>query len=205
MVARRSPKPKVGVQILLPMPRGSGEDGESHRTVNPALNRLIGSNPIYPTNSCVKYSMIKPITSSEYKLFADDPVRPHIKPEFRTSEGRHVFVLYEDQYAEQAPVMEEGPRAVICVAFTDEVPTCEDDLNTVGDKVAVFYTVWSYSKGAGREIVIDTAKHLKQKYPSLERFVTLSPLTEMAERFHLRNGAKFLARYDDCQNFEYNV
>ncbi len=36
MVARRSPKPKVGVQILLPMPRASGEDGESHRTVNPA-------------------------------------------------------------------------------------------------------------------------------------------------------------------------
>ena len=63
-VARRSPKPKVRVQILVPMPtpsecssagrilrlgrsgrwfesnhadhRASGEDGESHRTVNPA-------------------------------------------------------------------------------------------------------------------------------------------------------------------------
>ena len=61
-VARRSPKPKVRVQILIPMPTAcssagrilrlgrsgrwfesnhadhwaSGEDGESHRTVNPA-------------------------------------------------------------------------------------------------------------------------------------------------------------------------
>jgi len=149
--------------------------------------------------------MIRPIIPNEYKLFKDDPVRPHIPLEARMGEGKHVFVLHEDQYAVEAPVLEEGPRAVICVAFTDQVPTCENDLNTVGDKVAVFYTVWSYSKGAGREIVMDTAKHLKKEFPSLERFVTLSPLTKMAERFHLRNGATFLAQYDDCQNFEYNV
>jgi hypothetical protein len=33
--------------------------------------------------------------------------------------------------------------------------------------------------------------------------VTLSPLTEMAERFHIRNGAVFLRKGTLCQNFEY--
>jgi len=40
---------------------------------------------------------------------------------------------------------------------------------------------------------------------SLRRIVTLSPLTEMAERFHLSNGARFLRKGDSCQNFEYEL
>ena len=54
-VARRSPKPKVRVQILIPMPRASGEDGESHRTVNPALNRLVSSNLTSPTKKTYQF------------------------------------------------------------------------------------------------------------------------------------------------------
>jgi len=68
--------------------------------------------------------------------------------------------------------------------------------------VAVFYTVWSYDKGAGRQIVNEVFDLLKQETPC-ERFVTLSPLTEMARKFHISNGAKFLAKHLDCQNFEY--
>ena len=71
-------------------------------------------------------------------------------------------------------------------------------------KIAVFYTVWSYSKGAGREIVNTVAKQLHDSERAT-RFVTLSPLTEMAERFHIRNGAKLLEKHDSCQNFEYNL
>ena len=37
----------------------------------------------------------------------------------------------------------------------------------------------------------------------IKRFVTLSPLTEMAEKFHLRNGAELIYKGKTCQNFEY--
>ena len=146
-------------------------------------------------------------------IIKDDPVRPHLDADFRTSSHRQVYALYEDKYAEQH-FPDNDIKAVICVAYTNEVPKDEHELDLYSQQacqdgqrgnIAVFYTVWSYSKGAGREIVMDTAKHLKKEFPSLERFVTLSPLTKMAERFHLRNGATFLAQYDDCQNFEYNV
>ena len=85
----------------------------------------------------------------------------------------------------------------------NEVPTCEQDMKWVGINTAVFYTVWSYQKGAGREIVNGVAEKIKSQRSWIKRFVTLSPLTEMAERFHLKNGAKFLAKHEDCQNFEY--
>ena len=35
--------------------------------------------------------------------------------------------------------------------------------------------------------------------------ILLSPLTEMARRFHIRNGAKFIGKSDTCQNFEYDL
>lgn len=131
----------------------------------------------------------------ENEVFLDDPVRPHINADFRTSNGREVYVLETNDKID----------AVICVAYTEEVPTNESDLQFVGDNCAVFYTVWSYSRGAGREIVNQAASHIKQTRPEIDRYVTLSPLTDMAKRFHLRNGAKFIARHVDCQNFEYFV
>lgn len=126
-------------------------------------------------------------------IVTDDPVRPHISAAWRTRPGREVYGLYN----------EEKLRAVICVAYTDEVPTCERDLGWPGTDVAVFYTVWSYDKGAGREIVNTVAEHIKTTNPYIKRYVTLSPLTEMARNFHLRNGAKFISKHTDCQNFEY--
>jgi hypothetical protein len=42
-----------------------------------------------------------------------------------------------------------------------------------------------------------------QEHKGCTRYVTLSPLTAMAERFHLKNGAVLVNRGDTCQNFEY--
>jgi len=131
-------------------------------------------------------------------VIKDDPVRPHISSEWRTLPGREVYGLYANENWTDL-------RAVICVAYTDEVPTCERDLELTGTSVANFYNVWSYDKGAGREIVFEVAKQIKDTSPNIKRFVTLSPLTEMAKNFHLRNGAKFLNRHMDCQNFEYEL
>ena len=73
----------------------------------------------------------------------------------------------------------------------------------IGVSTAVFYTVWSYKPGAGREIVNGVAELIKKQRPYVKRFVTLSPLTEMARKFHIKNGAKLIAKHHDCQNFEY--
>lgn len=139
--------------------------------------------------------IIRPLNfETESHLLKDDPVRPHLDHMWRVADNRMVYVLDSG---------EEKPDAVICTAITDEVPEEEHDLLLPGNKVAVFYTVWSYRKGAGTEIVNDTAQHMKETKPALERYVTLSPLTEMARKFHIKNGAKFIHKGATCQNFEY--
>ena len=145
-------------------------------------------------------------------IIKDDPVRPHLDANFRTSSHREVYALYEDKYAEQH-FPDNDIKAVICVAYTNEVPKDEYELDLYSQQacqdgqrgnIAVFYTVWSYSKGAGREIVNTVAKQLHDEKRA-ERFITLSPLTDMAERFHLRNGAELLEKHNSCQNFEYTL
>ena len=145
-------------------------------------------------------------------IIKDDPVRPHLDCDFRTSSHREVYALYEDKYAEQH-FPDNDIKAVICVAYTNEVPKDEYELDLFSQAacqdgqrghIAVFYTVWSYSKGAGREIVNTVAKELHDNERAT-RFVTLSPLTEMAERFHIKNGAELLEKHDSCQNFEYTL
>jgi len=127
----------------------------------------------------------------------DDPVRPHLSMNWRITNGREVYYLENDNNA---------IRAIVCVAYTKGVAITEDDLNNTEDPdTAMFYTVWSYDKGAGREIIFETADDIKTNKPYIKRFCTLSPLTEMAEKFHLRNGAKFLRKGETCQNFEYEL
>ena len=152
--------------------------------------------------------MLKKLKTLEqvYPLIKDDPVRPKLSADWRINNGREVYALYDDQYAEQDPVLFDGPRAVICVAYTNGVALTEKDLErTSNPNTAMFYTVWSYDKGAGREIVNAVAKHIKDTREDITRYVTLSPLTEMAERFHLRNGATLARKGDTCQNFEYKL
>ncbi len=136
----------------------------------------------------------------------DDPVRPELDNKFRTSYGRKIYgVEYKGQI-----------HAVMCFAFTNEIPKSVQDLDklskdaflqsTLRDqrvgKIAVAYTVWSKKKGGGKLIVKEVFKMIK-KSNHLNRLVTLSPLTKMATTFHLRNGAKLLNVNEATQNFEY--
>ncbi len=138
----------------------------------------------------------------------DDPVRPELSNEFRTSFGRKIYgVKYQGEI-----------HAVMCFAFTNEIPKSVIELEqyskdaflqsaqrdqNVG-KIAIAYTVWSKKKGGGKLIVKEVYKMIK-KSNHLNRLVTLSPLTEMARRFHLRNGAVQLQVNQETQNFEYKV
>lgn len=156
--------------------------------------------------------MIRQLNTNEVEQYIQgDSVRPHLSAEFRTTMGRQVWGLFEDQYA-VAHEPSSAALAVICVAYTNAAPTNEVELDwfssasgtgAVDTNTAVFYTVWSYSRGAGQAIVNSVAERIQQTRPEVTRWVTLSPLTQMAERFHTKNGARLHSVYDNCQIFEY--
>ena len=126
-------------------------------------------------------------------LLKDDPVRPSIPTASRVHDHAEIFVLLEGA----------EPRAVTCVAYLDCVPTAESELGLAGNKVAAFYTIWSYAPGAGRSLIREAQQHIKAARPETQRFVTLSPKTEMARKFHINNGAQQLQQNDDTVNYEY--
>ena len=138
----------------------------------------------------------------------EDPVRPELNNEFRTSFGRKIYgVKYQDEI-----------HAVMCFAFTNSIPKTVQELDMMSKdaylqsinrdfkvgQIAIAYTVWSKKKGGGRLIVKEVFKKIK-KSNHLNRLVTLSPLTEMATKFHTKNGAKLIQINDTTQNFEYKV
>ena len=135
------------------------------------------------------------IKEEEYfPQWEDDPVRPELDKQFRWNYNREVYALKR----------EEEVDAVLCVAYTNLVPkTVEDLVDPMGKECAVFYTVWSYSKGAGREIVIKTWDFLKENKKEIKRYITLSPKTEMAYKFHTKNGAKLISENETTDNYEY--
>jgi len=139
---------------------------------------------------------------------SDDPVRPELSNEFRTSFGRKIYgVKYQGEI-----------HAVMCFAFTNNIPKTVDELDLLSKdaflqsahrdqnvgKIAIAYTVWSKKKGGGKLIVKEVYKMIK-KSNHLNRLVTLSPLTDMATKFHTKNGAKLLQINETTQNFEYEV
>jgi len=143
--------------------------------------------------------MLHFITDLTHKLLSfikDDPVRPEIPADFRVSNGRVVAALAEK---------EDEPEAMVCVSFHDFVPADTNDLNETSQvpTTAVFYTIWSYKAGKGRDLLIQAVKAIQEQYPSVNRFVTLSPKTEMARRFHLKNGAIVFRENIETVNYEY--
>jgi hypothetical protein len=131
-------------------------------------------------------------------LIKDDPVRPDIPLEFRVSDHCCVYVLLDDEYSK--------PQAVVCVARKSSVPKDVLELAHVDDStptVAVFYTIWSYSPGAGRKLIQEAQKSIRSEFKNIKTFVTLSPPTEMARSFHLKNGAGVLSVNPDTVNYIY--
>tara|TARA_B100001094_G_C17634417_1_gene532045 strand:- start:183 stop:602 length:420 start_codon:yes stop_codon:yes gene_type:complete len=134
--------------------------------------------------------MIERVTPKFVPIYIrKDPVRPHITANVRMAPGRDMFHIDE--------------QAFVCVAYLDKVPINEEELLTshVGD-IVVAYTVWSLKRGLGRQIILDGVKTIQDSY-RFSRFVTLSPKTEMATKFHLSNGAIHVGESEWANNFEY--
>ena len=129
----------------------------------------------------------------------DDPVRPELDNNFRTSRGRKIFGLKYDNEIE----------GVVCIAFTNELPETvkELDLMSINEKdsqIAIAYTLWSLKKGAGKKIMKELLKYMK-KHNNIDSIMTLSPLTPVATHYHIRNGARLIKIIPTTQNFEYKV
>ena len=146
-------------------------------------------------------SLIKMSSNYWVDLFKNDPVRPNLTSKFRLTGNRMSFILTKDYHK---------PSAIVCVAYTKQVPKTEKQLEVYSipkmsfnyDK-AIFYTIWSYSKGSGKDILFSTVDWLKKKKPEIKRYITMSPKTKMARNFHLRNGAFELNSNKETINFEY--
>ena len=128
-------------------------------------------------------------------ILLDDPVRPKISSKRKVSAGHHVFMWLE----------EKTIGAVVCVVYRYNIPKSERELlqadrhDDTGLKI-ILYSIWSYKKGCGQKLV-NTLVEREKDY--VARIVTMSPKTEMAQNFHLRNGAKVFQVNKSTVNYEY--
>ena len=152
-----------------------------------------------------KYDLVE----MPYIDVTEDPVRPELDLAFRQAYGRKIYGLKDEQ---------GDIAAIMCFAFTHEVPKTVEEMDImskdaamqaihragVQGNIAIAYTVWAKKKGGGKHMVNEVYKMVK-KSNHLNRLVTLSPLTEMARNFHIKNGAKELQVNETTQNFEYDI
>ncbi|HIH07251.1 MAG TPA: hypothetical protein HA236_03170 [Candidatus Nitrosotenuis sp.] len=139
-----------------------------------------------------------PIKSLDHPLASylkDDPVRPDIPHDARVGANSTVFALQTD----------DKLSAIVCVKYQDNIPSNLNELMVEPEQptVAVFYTIWSYISGAGRDMILETRKYIEETNPNIKDFVTYSPKTEMAKRFHLKNGACTYRENEDSVNYKY--
>ena len=118
---------------------------------------------------------------------------PHVD---RIGANKDIFVFRDE---------DDKVKAITCVSYQSSIPTKESELfeTTDSPSIAVFYTIWSYVPGAGRALIFDAVRHIKESKPEITRFITLSPKTEMAKRFHTKNGAGVYRENDETVNYEY--
>jgi hypothetical protein len=138
---------------------------------------------------------ITSITEDLETLIKDDPVRPEIPLTDRVNTNSRMYVLKNGDKTE----------AVTCVKFLNSIPEAVEDMAGLVESAttAVFYTIWSYAAGAGRTLIQEAQKSIEVEFPGIETYVTLSPKTEMARRFHLKNGAGVYRENSTTVNYIY--
>ena len=138
---------------------------------------------------------ITTISDDLASLIKDDPVRPEIPLSDRVNANSRIYMLKDG----------DQTLAVTCVKFLETIPSAVDDLVVIigSATTAVFYTIWRYTAGAGRDLIVAAQRSIESEFPEIQTYVTLSPKTEMARRFHLKNGARELRENVDTINYIY--
>ena len=157
--------------------------------------RSLSGPPVFFSEFKVLH-LINDLTDKFFGFLSEDPVRPNIPYVDRIGDHKDIFVMRD---------AEDKAQAITCVSYQATVPASEAELFAYTDnpEVAVFYTIWSYKPGAGRQLIFDAVAYIKEHRQDIKRFVTLSPKTEMARRFHIKNGAIVLRENHDTVNYEY--
>tara|TARA_Y100001937_G_C6965324_1_gene260763 strand:+ start:195 stop:638 length:444 start_codon:yes stop_codon:yes gene_type:complete len=141
------------------------------------------------------------ITEDRLYWLKGDPVRPKIPLEMRVKDHMTSWASLDalQKYA-------DPPLAVVCTALSEGVPKTERQLYKIPKNPdhVIYYTVWSNgkTKGAGRDIITSALDSMKLMHPGFGH-VTLSPKTQMARRFHLKNGATEWRVNSSTVNFRY--
>lgn len=139
--------------------------------------------------------IITTITQDLEHIIVDDPVRPEIPLTQRVNANSRIYMLKDG----------DQTQAVTCVKFLNTIPSAVDELVDAVDSAttAVFYTIWSYAQGAGRTLIQEAQRSIEAEFPNIETYVTLSPKTDMARKFHLKNGAGVYRENPDTVNYIY--
>jgi hypothetical protein len=146
----------------------------------------------------MKLQKINKIDDWIKEIVKDDPVRPEIPVDHRINEEAEIYALWNDT--------ELG--AVTCICYTEGIPGSVEEMYSLCSPfmdTVVFYTIWSYTPGSGRQLIVSASESILKEYPSIQNIVTLSPKTEMAERFHLKNGAWRYRENSETINYAYQL
>ena len=132
------------------------------------------------------------------EFIEQDPVRPEISAESRIGKNKEVIVLLDTEISEL-------PLSIICVSYQNTIPNSTEQLfeDCLKPDIAVFYSVWSYAPGCGRNIILKMVNYMMKYKPEIRRMITLSPSSDIVKKFHIGNGASEYRVNVDTTNYEY--
>ena len=127
-------------------------------------------------------------------LIKDDPVRPNL---FDADEARfhgpfRVFAEVDD---------------FLMLANGEFFMETEDgeDVTNADPTLACPYSIWSYKKGAGRQLISSLIEFVTVSFPTVDSVVTMSPKSDSALKFHTNNGAEMFSVNEDTINYLYEI
>jgi hypothetical protein len=164
--------------------------------------------------------LIKLNAEAHLYLIKDDPVRPDLfaKDEQRFKDPFHVYAEVNEETGEIA--------AVVCVLVCKFVPQYEEQIKAIAagkiEKIDAIlktkeemrgplgtvvcpYSIWSYQRGHGRKLINHLLEAAPILHPEVDAVITMSPHTDTAMEFHLKNGADIFSINTDSVNYEYEL
>jgi len=150
----------------------------------------------------------------------DDPIHPNLFADNLTRFTGN-FRVYADVDKDT-----EGfgfkVNAIVCVVVCPFLPQAEEQLRLYAtgglglekielgedERMGIVlcpYSMWSYSRGAGKRLVNDLLECAPVLHPDVDHVITMSPPTLRAMHFHIGNGAILLSPNAETVNYAYEI
>jgi hypothetical protein len=135
-------------------------------------------------------------------LIKDDPVRPNL---FDADEARFhgPFRVFAEVDEDSGDVQDD----LLMLANGEFFMETEDgeDVTNADPTLACPYSIWSYKKGAGRQLISSLIEFVTVAIPTVDSVVTMSPKSDSALKFHTNNGAEMFSVNEDTINYLYEI